>query len=159
MFLKMFVRIVNHCVCIVLTGQHTSLESFSVLRMIWFVCLPFFVRLQREITHHTSKNCKFIHAYKCTYINAHTHTHRYSPDFLLAIKNLIAPPKCKVKTIAKQIMAEHISLKGLSVTDAKCWFVKLWSSLELFGMEFYSCTNMDTKDKSLLGVSRDRVSL
>ena len=46
-----------------------------------------------------------------------------------------------------------------SVRDAKCWFVKLWSSLELFGMEFLSCTNTETKENGLIGVSKDRVSL
>ena len=39
-----------------------------------------------------------------------------------------------------------------------CWFVKLWSSLELFGMEFLSCTNIETKENGLIGVSKDRVS-
>jgi len=82
---------------------------------------------------------------------------RYSPEFLVQIKNLIAPPKCKVKAISKQICAEHVSLKGLSAADAKCWFVKLWSSLELFGMEFFSSTNVDTKDNGLVGVSKNRV--
>lgn len=82
---------------------------------------------------------------------------RYSPDFLTSLKNIIAPPKCKIKTIAKKITAEHSSLEGLSAQDAKCWFVKLWSSLELFGMEFLSCTNTDTKDKGLIGISKDRV--
>ena len=43
--------------------------------------------------------------------------------------------------------------------DAMCWFVKLWSSLELFGMEFLSCTNTDTKENGLIGISKDRVSL
>ena len=47
---------------------------------------------------------------------------------------------------------------SVSVRDAKCWFVKLWSSLELFGMEFLSCTNTDTKENGLIGVSKDRVS-
>lgn len=63
---------------------------------------------------------------------------RYPPEFLIQIKNVIAPPKCKVKVglfpqilsyskvecvfllvtqaIAKQILAEHASLKGLSGT-------------------------------------------
>ena len=45
-----------------------------------------------------------------------------------------------------------------TVTDAKCWFVKLWSSLELFGMEFLSCTNTESKENGLIGVSKDRVS-
>lgn len=75
------------------------------------------------------------------------------------MKSFIAPPKCKVKAIAKQIAAQHASLEGVSVADAKCWFIKLWSSLELFGMEFLSCTNIDTKDKGLIGVSKDKVSL
>ena len=44
-----------------------------------------------------------------------------------------------------------------TATDAKCWFVKLWSSLELFGMEFFSSTNVDTKDNGLVGVSKYRV--
>lgn len=82
---------------------------------------------------------------------------RYSPDSLTSLKNIIAPPKCKIKTIAKKITAEHTSLEGLSSQDAKCWFVKLWSSLELFGMEFLSCTNTDTKDKGLIGISKDKV--
>ena len=42
--------------------------------------------------------------------------------------------------------------------DAMCWFVKLWSSLELFGMEFLSCTNTETKENGLIGISKDRVS-
>ena len=84
-----------------------------------------------------------------------------------------------LQNLAKQILAEHAALKGLSgkqlhscvvtvcrirplmpaiVCDAKCWFVKLWSSLELFGMEFLSCTNTDTKENGLIGVSKDRVS-
>ena len=45
-----------------------------------------------------------------------------------------------------------------TVRDAMCWFVKLWSSLELFGMEFLSCTNTETKENGLIGVSKDRVS-
>ena len=44
------------------------------------------------------------------------------------------------------------------VTDGKCWFVKLWSSLELFGFEFLSCTNVDSRDKGLIGISKSRVS-
>lgn len=81
--------------------------------------------------------------------------------------------------LSKQILAEHAALKGLTgtvytscmpllfaqwhlvycwaVRDAMCWFVKLWSSLELFGMEFLSCTNTETKDNGLIGVSKDRV--
>lgn len=84
-------------------------------------------------------------------------TQKYSPEFLLQIKGIIAPPKCKIKAIAKQITAEHAKLKTLSAADAKCWFVKLWSSLELFGFEFLSCTNIDTRDKGLIGVSKDRI--
>lgn len=80
---------------------------------------------------------------------------RYNSD---SIKGLIAPPKCKIKAIAKQITTQHSSLEGVSVADAKCWFIKLWSSLELFGMEFLSCANIDTKEKSLIGVSKDKVS-
>lgn len=83
---------------------------------------------------------------------------RYNPDFISTIKALIAPPKCKIKAIARQITAQHLSLEGVSVADAKCWFTKLWSSLELFGMEFLSCSNIDTKEKSLIGVSKDKVS-
>lgn len=83
---------------------------------------------------------------------------RYSPEFLSSIKTLIAPPKCKLKGIAKQITAAHRSLEGLSMTNAMCWFVKVWSSLDLFGVEFLSCTNLDTKDKGLIGVSKSRVS-
>lgn len=82
---------------------------------------------------------------------------KYNSDLLMQIKTQIAPPKCKVKNLAKQILAEHATLKGLSVRDAKCWFVKLWSSLELFGMEFLSCTNTDTKENGLIGVSKDRI--
>lgn len=84
--------------------------------------------------------------------------YRYSPEFLSSIKTLIAPPKCKLKGIAKQITAAHRSLEGLSTMDAMCWFVKVWSSLDLFGVEFLSCTNLDTKDKGLIGVSKNRVS-
>ena len=51
------------------------------------------------------------------------------------------------------------AVSSIAVRDAKCWFVKLWSSLELFGMEFLSCTNIDTKENGLIGVSKDRVSL
>ena len=83
---------------------------------------------------------------------------RYSPEFLSSIKTLIAPPKCKLKGIAKQITAAHRSLEGLSTADAMCWFVKVWSSLDLFGVEFLSCTNLDTKDEGLIGVSKSRVS-
>jgi hypothetical protein len=64
-----------------------------------------------------------------------------------------------VKHIAKQITTQHSALEGVSVADAKCWFVKLWSSLELFGVEFLSCSNIDTKGKSLIGVSKDKVRL
>ena len=74
------------------------------------------------------------------------------------MKGLIAPPKCKIKAIAKQITSQHSSLEGVAVADAKCWFIKLWSSLELFGMEFLSCTNTETKEKGLIGVSKDKVS-
>lgn len=45
-----------------------------------------------------------------------------------------------------------------TATDAMCWFVKLWSSLELFGFEFLSCTKTDSRDKGLIGVSKNRVS-
>ncbi len=84
--------------------------------------------------------------------------HRYNSDFISTIKGLIAPPKCKIKVIAKQITSQHSSLEGVTVADAKCWFIKLWSSLELFGMEFLSCTNTDTKEKGLIGVSKNKVS-
>ena len=86
-------------------------------------------------------------------------THRYSPEFLSSFKTLIAPPKCKLKTIAKQITAAHKLLEGLSPKDAMCWFIKLWSSLDLFGVEFLSCVNLDTKGKGLIGVSKSRVSV
>jgi hypothetical protein len=82
---------------------------------------------------------------------------KYNSEVLIQIKAQIAPPKCKVKNLSKQILAEHATLKGLSVCDAKCWFVKLWSSLELFGMEFLSCTNTETKENGLIGISKDRV--
>ena len=77
----------------------------------------------------------------------------------MGIGTLIAPPKCKVKSVAKQIMTQHAALEDVGVAEAKCWFVKLWSSLELFGMEFLSCTNMDTKEKGLIGVSKEKVGL
>ena len=147
---------------------------------------------------------------------------RYSPEFLVQIKNLIAPPKCKVKVsdcmldinthtahacnckssekicspFCRQFQSKYVPntchsrdcqvrvnaytqmcmyhttyvhcipmLRLTFVTssyihtakDAKCWFVKLWSSLELFGMEFFSSTNVDTKDNGLVGVSKYRV--
>ena len=87
------------------------------------------------------------------------HPPRYNPDFIVSIKTMIAPPKCKVKAVAKQIKMQHAALEGVGVADSKCWFVKLWSSLELFGMEFLSCTNIDTKEKGLIGVSKDKVSV
>ncbi len=77
----------------------------------------------------------------------------------MGIKNLIAPPKCKVKAVAKQIKAQHAALEGVGVAEAKCWFVKLWSSLELFGVEFLSCVNIDTKEDGLIGISNDKVCL
>ncbi|CAI7995568.1 Talin-2 [Geodia barretti] len=82
---------------------------------------------------------------------------KHNSEVLLQIKGQIAPPKCKVKHLSKQILAEHAALKGLTVRDAMCWFVKLWSSLQLFGMEFLSCTNIETKENGLIGVSKDRV--
>lgn len=92
------------------------------------------------------------------YIHLIYSLHRYNSDFIVSIKNLIAPPKCKVKAVAKQIKMQHAALEGVEVADCKCWFVKLWSSLELFGMEVLSCTNIDTKEKGLIGVSKDKVS-
>jgi hypothetical protein len=41
--------------------------------------------------------------------------------------------------------------------DAMCLFIKLWSTLNLFGTEFLSCINFDTKEKGLLGVSKEKV--
>lgn len=41
--------------------------------------------------------------------------------------------------------------------DAKSWFVKLWSSMELFGMEMFSCVNADTKESGLIGISKYKV--
>ncbi|KAL5477255.1 hypothetical protein EMCRGX_G024024 [Ephydatia muelleri] len=78
---------------------------------------------------------------------------------LTRIKHLIAPPICKIKSIAKQVAAYHSSLGNLPVHNAKCLFVKKWSSLELFGTEFLSFYNMDTKDKGLIGVSKNKIVL
>lgn len=66
-----------------------------------------------------------------------------------------------LKHLLKTTYVRHIPRMYFALSaaaDAKCWFVKLWSSLELFGFEFLSCTNIDTRDKGLIGVSKDRVS-
>lgn len=44
-----------------------------------------------------------------------------------------------------------------AANDAKCWFIKLWSSSHLFGMEFFSCINTEIKEKGLVGISKEKV--
>ncbi len=41
--------------------------------------------------------------------------------------------------------------------EAMCWFIKLWSSMNSFGMEFISCSNMETREKGIIGVSKNKV--
>ena len=43
------------------------------------------------------------------------------------------------------------------VSDGKCCFLKLWSSLELFGFEFLSCSEAKSNQKGLIGISKDKV--
>ena len=57
----------------------------------------------------------------------------------------------------RQLCAQHSALKGLSVQDAKCCFVKLWSTLPLFGLELLSCVNVATREKGIIGVSKRKV--
>lgn len=78
---------------------------------------------------------------------------------LSRITHLIAPPICKIKHIAKQVAAYHSSLGNLPVQNAKCLFVKKWSSLELFGTEFLSFYNVDSKEKGLIGISKNKIVL
>lgn len=42
-------------------------------------------------------------------------------------------------------------------SDGKCCFIKLWSSLELFGFEFLSCSEAKSNKKGLIGISKDKV--
>ena len=57
----------------------------------------------------------------------------------------------------RQLCNQHAALRGMSVQDAKCCFVKLWSTLPLFGLELLSCVNMATREKGIIGVSRRKV--
>jgi hypothetical protein len=59
--------------------------------------------------------------------------------------------------MCKDISAHHANLRGMSGTDAKCCFIKMWSTLPLFGMEFLSCMNHDTKEKGLIAISKQKV--
>jgi len=52
-----------------------------------------------------------------------------------------------------------ISIWYVLGAEGKCCFIKLWSSLELFGFEFLSCTEASTNQKGLIGISKDKVKL
>ena len=51
----------------------------------------------------------------------------------------------------------HSCVNTLVVSDGKCCFIKLWSSLELFGFEFLSCSEAKSNQKGLIGISKDKV--
>ncbi|XP_019848741.1 PREDICTED: fermitin family homolog 1-like [Amphimedon queenslandica] len=78
-------------------------------------------------------------------------------DILTKLKRLLVPPKYKPKNIAKDVSLYYKLLKGLSANDGKCWFIKLWSTCHLFGMEFFSCSNTEIKEKGLVGISKEKI--
>lgn len=88
-----------------------------------------------------SKDCQVPH-YTCIHISKSTISNIY---------------RCVSHLLCLRLIRIYSS--WCAARDAMCWFVKLWSSLELFGMEFLSCTNNDTKENGLIGISKDRVSL
>lgn len=62
-----------------------------------------------------------------------------------------------LQDVYRQLSARHAALRGMSVQDAKCCFVKLWSTLPLFGLELLSCVNVATREKGIVGISKRKV--
>jgi hypothetical protein len=105
----------------------------------------------------TEEEMGFLSALMCQILKKDFDPKIHTPEFYLSFRNLIAPPKCKIKAMCKDISAHHANLRGMSGTDAKCCFIKMWSTLPLFGMEFLSCMNHDTKEKGLIAISKQKV--
>ena len=64
---------------------------------------------------------------------------------------------CLMVIVLYSCMYSFIVHSFCAANDAKCWFIKLWSSSHLFGMEFFSCINTEIKEKGLVGISKEKV--
>lgn len=81
----------------------------------------------------------------------------HTESWLNSVKRSVLPPKFKAKTLSKSILLLYQTLKGIAFEQCQLIMLKLWSSMPLFGYEFFSGSNLDSKKKCLLGVSKQFV--
>ena len=98
--------------------------------------------------------------YKCAWIPFAAVTMTSLPIRMLPKRFLVITPYWRAYQVCRRFdyfLDVVFILFRRSACDAKNWFVKMWSSMELFGMEFFSSINTETKDSGLIGVSRHKV--
>ena len=59
--------------------------------------------------------------------------------------------------MAQQVLQEHKSLVSVTSSEAKCLLVQLWSTTPTFGYEFFSCAEVRTEKRGLIGISKTKV--
>eukprot|EP01137_Pigoraptor_chileana_P022054 Opistho-2@86516 len=112
--------------------------------------------LNGELNAKETELCKLA-AMQCQILFGDFNEGKHTLNFLDASRKSILPRVYKLKPLVKKINSEHQSLGGASEIDAKYCFVKLWSTLPSFGVEWFTCMEKNTKRKALLGVSHDKV--
>ena len=81
----------------------------------------------------------------------------HSESWLMGIRKSVLPSKFRPKPLFKSILLLYQCLRGFSPEECQLFMLKLWSSMPFFGYEFFSGTNLDSKKKCLLGVSKQYI--
>ena len=102
----------------------------------------------------SQEDCHRFSALLCQIFFGDFQSETHSESWLFSVRKSVLPPKFKAKTLSKSILLLYQSLRGIEFVQCQLIMLKLWSSMPLFGYEFFSGTNMDSKKKCLLGISK-----
>ncbi|KAI6655259.1 Talin-2 [Oopsacas minuta] len=105
----------------------------------------------------SQEDCHRFAALLCQISFGDHHQDSHTESWLISVKKSVLPPKFKAKTLCKSILLLYQALRGIAFEQCQLIMLKLWSSMPLFGYEFFSGTNLDSKKKCLLGVSKQFV--
>jgi talin len=82
---------------------------------------------------------------------------KHTVNFFTQSKHTLCPKRLRIKPILNRIIAEYEQLRRMEDLDIKYCFVRLWTQLDSFGLELFTCLAKHTGQKGLFAVGHNRI--
>ncbi|XP_065189875.1 uncharacterized protein LOC135820770 [Sycon ciliatum] len=113
--------------------------------------------LAGEINCSDEKGAQFV-ALLCQCEHGKYEPEKHNLEWISQQRQVLFPPKYKNKEVFMQhIQQEWKALDGVTMSEGKCLLVQLWATTPLFGYEFFSCAEVQSQKRGLVGISKTRV--